>query len=201
MFWCISWWLKVEVNFVSQALALNRHIIFDQWWGVRVFFGVCSSSCRGTANAQIVGKFEYRRGPGNFLTSRRFSFKKLRNCENCENFIVHLHCKRQKFKMSEVFVVFPPSTNNSIIYGRNSFSFCCKEILYVSPNDCTTKVKLRNLIDHIARKCYSSARFHSVSQRRGCTSSWNLRIHSQRNLRSEREKSFRVYAVCWPEAC
>lgn len=42
--------------------------------------------------------------------------------------------------MSEVFVVFPPSTNNSIIYGRNSFSFCCKEILFVSSNEGTTKV-------------------------------------------------------------
>lgn len=42
--------------------------------------------------------------------------------------------------MSEVFVVFPPSTNNSIIYGRNSFSFCCKEIKLISPNDGNEKV-------------------------------------------------------------
>lgn len=42
--------------------------------------------------------------------------------------------------MSEVFVVFPPLANNSIIVGRNSFSFCCKEILLIKPNEGTTKV-------------------------------------------------------------
>lgn len=31
--------------------------------------------------------------------------------------------------MSEVFIVFPPATSNGLICGRNSFSFCCKEIL------------------------------------------------------------------------
>ncbi|CRK97140.1 CLUMA_CG010537, isoform A [Clunio marinus] len=41
--------------------------------------------------------------------------------------------------MSEVFVVFPPAINNGVIYGRNSFSFCCKEILFFSPNDGTVK--------------------------------------------------------------
>lgn len=43
---------------------------------------------------------------------------------------------------SEVFMVQSPLTNNdTIIYGRNSFSFCCKEILYFSANENgTTKV-------------------------------------------------------------
>lgn len=44
--------------------------------------------------------------------------------------------------MSEVFVVFPPLTgSNSIIVGRNSFSFCCKEIELIKPNEATTKVR------------------------------------------------------------
>jgi hypothetical protein len=43
--------------------------------------------------------------------------------------------------MSEVFVVFPPLTSNSIIYGRNSFSFCCKEILY--SKEATTQVSFQ----------------------------------------------------------
>lgn len=46
--------------------------------------------------------------------------------------------------MSEVFVVFPPLANNSLIYGRNSFSFCCKEILLFSPNS-STKVSFVGL--------------------------------------------------------
>lgn len=42
---------------------------------------------------------------------------------------------------SEVFMVQSPLTNNGIIYGRNSFSFCCKEVLYFSANENgTTKV-------------------------------------------------------------
>lgn len=45
--------------------------------------------------------------------------------------------------MSEVFVCFPPITNNSIIIGSNQFvgSRCKEEILYFSPtNEGTTKV-------------------------------------------------------------
>lgn len=55
--------------------------------------------------------------------------------------------------MSELFVVFPPLTGNgSIIVGRNSFSFCCKEIVLIKPGEATTKVNRESLRDEFNRQ-------------------------------------------------